>query len=108
MMVLNSLKTAWKLFTDCLMIFFCIGLTTRSSDSSMVELRSWEDLMLASGDGIPTSIQLRKYTSSLSDYFLIKDSDAHPSDLKKIIFPGQDYNNARVMDFQDVQNWEQN
>ncbi|KAF2161258.1 hypothetical protein M409DRAFT_59260 [Zasmidium cellare ATCC 36951] len=35
-------------------------------------------------------------------------SDVHPGDLKKIVFPGQDYNNARIMDFSDVQHWENN
>lgn len=25
-----------------------------------------------------------------------------------VIFPGQDYNNARVYDFEDVQKWENN
>ncbi|KIW82010.1 hypothetical protein Z517_05037 [Fonsecaea pedrosoi CBS 271.37] len=29
-------------------------------------------------------------------------ADAHPSNINDIIFPGQDYNNARVMDFSDV------
>lgn len=29
-------------------------------------------------------------------------ADAHPSDLNKIVFPGQDYNDARVMDFSEV------
>ncbi|KAK5092862.1 hypothetical protein LTR70_006032 [Exophiala xenobiotica] len=29
-------------------------------------------------------------------------ADAHPSDLNKIVFPGQDYNNARNMDFSEV------
>ena len=29
-------------------------------------------------------------------------ADAHPSDLNNIVFPGQDFNNARIMDFQDV------
>lgn len=29
-------------------------------------------------------------------------ADAHPSDLNKIVFPGQDFNNARVMDFNEV------
>ena len=29
-------------------------------------------------------------------------SDAHPTDLNLTVFPGQDYNNARVMDFSDV------
>ncbi|KAF2087356.1 phospholipase D/nuclease [Saccharata proteae CBS 121410] len=35
-------------------------------------------------------------------------ADAHPGDLDRIIFPGQDYNNARIMDFQDVSNWQNN
>ncbi|KAF2740141.1 phospholipase D/nuclease [Polyplosphaeria fusca] len=35
-------------------------------------------------------------------------SDAHPGNLDNIVFPGQDYNNARIMDFQDVPNWENN
>jgi phospholipase D1/2 len=35
-------------------------------------------------------------------------SDAHPGDLNRIVFPGQDYNNARVMDFDDVSHWENN
>lgn len=32
-------------------------------------------------------------------------ADVHPGDLKQIVFPGQDYNNARIMDFSDVQHW---
>ncbi|KAK4631613.1 Phospholipase D1 [Fulvia fulva] len=35
-------------------------------------------------------------------------ADAHPGDLNEIVFPGQDYNNARIMDFSDVQHWEAN
>ena len=35
-------------------------------------------------------------------------ADCHPSDLDKIVFPGQDFNNARIMDFQDVAHWENN
>ena len=35
-------------------------------------------------------------------------ADAHPSDLNDIVFPGQDYNNARIMDFQDVPHWNNN
>ncbi|GME28798.1 putative phospholipase d active site motif protein [Neofusicoccum parvum] len=35
-------------------------------------------------------------------------SDVHPGDLNRIVFPGQDYNNARIMDFQDVANWQNN
>lgn len=35
-------------------------------------------------------------------------ADAHPSDLNEIIFPGQDYNNARIMDFNDVSHWQKN
>lgn len=35
-------------------------------------------------------------------------ADAHPANLDAIVFPGQDFNNARVFDFYDVQNWDQN
>ncbi|KAJ5811553.1 Phospholipase D/Transphosphatidylase [Penicillium riverlandense] len=35
-------------------------------------------------------------------------ADAHPADLNEIVFPGQDYNNSRVLDFQNVNQWEQN
>ncbi|KAK4959164.1 hypothetical protein LTR10_003963 [Elasticomyces elasticus] len=35
-------------------------------------------------------------------------ADAHPSDLNHIVFPGQDYNNARIMDFNDVKNYQAN
>ncbi|KAF1962061.1 phospholipase D/nuclease [Byssothecium circinans] len=35
-------------------------------------------------------------------------ADAHPGDLDRIVFPGQDFNNARILDFQDVSNWENN
>ncbi|KAF4546230.1 Phospholipase d active site-containing protein [Lasiodiplodia theobromae] len=35
-------------------------------------------------------------------------ADVHPGDLNKIVWPGQDYNNARIMDFQDVENWQNN
>ena len=35
-------------------------------------------------------------------------ADAHPSNLDDIVFPGQDYNNARIMDFHDVSNWQKN
>ncbi|KAF2863254.1 phospholipase D/nuclease [Piedraia hortae CBS 480.64] len=35
-------------------------------------------------------------------------ADFHPNDLNEIVFPGCDYNNARIMDFADVSNWEQN
>jgi phospholipase D1/2 len=35
-------------------------------------------------------------------------ADCHPSDLNNIVFPGQDFNNARIMDFQDVPHWENN
>ena len=35
-------------------------------------------------------------------------ADAHPGDLSRIVFPGQDYNNARIMDFADVEHWENN
>jgi phospholipase D1/2 len=35
-------------------------------------------------------------------------ADVHPGDIDAVIFPGQDYNNARVYDFEDVQSWENN
>ncbi|KAL9100673.1 MAG: hypothetical protein Q9163_003980 [Psora crenata] len=35
-------------------------------------------------------------------------ADCHPSNLEDIVFPGQDYNNARIMDFQDVAQWQNN
>ncbi|OJD30463.1 phospholipase d [Diplodia corticola] len=35
-------------------------------------------------------------------------ADVHPGDLNEIVWPGQDYNNARIMDFQDVENWQNN
>ncbi|TDZ40589.1 Phospholipase D1 [Colletotrichum spinosum] len=35
-------------------------------------------------------------------------ADAHPGNLDAVVFPGQDYNNARVYDFADVDNWDQN
>ncbi|KAK5122151.1 hypothetical protein LTR85_004397 [Meristemomyces frigidus] len=35
-------------------------------------------------------------------------ADAHPGDLNQIVFPGQDYNNARIMDFNDVSHWQAN
>ncbi|KAH8680863.1 putative phospholipase D [Xylariales sp. PMI_506] len=35
-------------------------------------------------------------------------ADAHPGDLDNIVFPGQDYNNARVFDFEGVQDWNHN
>ncbi|KAI0533608.1 phospholipase [Xylaria digitata] len=35
-------------------------------------------------------------------------ADAHPGDLDGIIFPGQDFNNARVFDFEGVVNWDHN
>ncbi|KAF7542350.1 hypothetical protein G7Z17_g11650 [Cylindrodendrum hubeiense] len=35
-------------------------------------------------------------------------SDVKPGALSDVIFPGQDYNNARVYDFADVKDWEKN
>jgi phospholipase D1/2 len=35
-------------------------------------------------------------------------ADVHPTDLNKALFPGQDFNNARVFDFADVEHWDQN
>lgn len=35
-------------------------------------------------------------------------ADAHPTDVDLILFPGQDYNNARVYDFEDVSKYDMN
>lgn len=35
-------------------------------------------------------------------------ADAHPGDVNRIVFAGQDYNNSRIMDFQDVTHWQNN
>jgi len=35
-------------------------------------------------------------------------ADAHPGNIDRIVFPGQDFNNARMLDFQDVTHWENN
>jgi phospholipase D1/2 len=35
-------------------------------------------------------------------------ADAHPTDIDQIVFPGQDYNNARIYDFEDVSHYDRN
>ncbi|KAJ5648175.1 Phospholipase D family [Penicillium lividum] len=35
-------------------------------------------------------------------------ADVHPEDLNETVFPGQDYNNSRVLDFHNVADWENN
>ncbi|KAF4969511.1 hypothetical protein FZEAL_10221, partial [Fusarium zealandicum] len=35
-------------------------------------------------------------------------SDVHPEGVQQEVFPGQDFNNNRVMDFQQVQQWQDN
>ncbi|KAF5376461.1 hypothetical protein D9615_008601 [Tricholomella constricta] len=35
-------------------------------------------------------------------------ADVHPTDFSRTLFPGQDYNNARVMDFKNVYNYASN
>ena len=35
-------------------------------------------------------------------------ADVHPTDWSRTLFPGQDYNNARVLDFQNVDNYVSN
>lgn len=35
-------------------------------------------------------------------------ADAHPTDIDLVLFPGQDYNNARVYDFEDVSKFDLN
>ena len=32
-------------------------------------------------------------------------ADAHPTNFERTLFPGQDYNNARILDFQNVSNY---
>ena len=33
-------------------------------------------------------------------------ADCHPTNIDEIVFPGQDWNNARIADFQDVAHWD--
>ncbi|EMC96787.1 hypothetical protein BAUCODRAFT_489830 [Baudoinia panamericana UAMH 10762] len=35
-------------------------------------------------------------------------ADAHPSGVEREVFPGQDFNNNRIMDFQSVEDWKSN
>lgn len=35
-------------------------------------------------------------------------ADAHPGSLDRIVFPGQDFNNARMLDFANVDHWMEN
>ena len=35
-------------------------------------------------------------------------ADCHPSNINDTVYPGQEYNNARVLDFQDVSHWQNN
>ncbi|KAL2875618.1 hypothetical protein SGCOL_009237 [Colletotrichum sp. CLE4] len=35
-------------------------------------------------------------------------ADAHPEGVQNEVWPGQDFNNNRIMDFQNVQDWKQN
>lgn len=35
-------------------------------------------------------------------------ADAHPSNIELEVFPGQDFNNNRIMDFQHVEHWQNN
>ncbi|KZT08000.1 phospholipase D/nuclease [Laetiporus sulphureus 93-53] len=35
-------------------------------------------------------------------------ADVHPADPRNIVFPGQDYNNARILDFKDVKDYVNN
>ncbi|KAH9926358.1 phospholipase D/nuclease [Amylocystis lapponica] len=35
-------------------------------------------------------------------------ADVHPTDFSRTLFPGQDYNNARILDFKDVPNYVSN
>jgi len=49
---------------------------------------------------------LRKSYHKSLDANLTISSDAHPANVDDVIFPGQDYNNARIFDFQDVENFD--
>jgi phospholipase D1/2 len=65
--------------------------------------------MPALADGIHISIQSRMCPPKLRGSFTnAQCSDAHPSNLDNIIFPGQDFNDARVFDFQNVSHWKLN
>lgn len=68
------------------------------------------DSRQASADGTRAVSQvqseLRVHPSNFAQGHPI--ADAHPGDLDAIIFPGQDYNNARISDFADVDNWKEN
>lgn len=33
-------------------------------------------------------------------------ADCHPTNIDEVVFPGQDWNNARIADFQDVAHWD--
>ncbi|KAH6607433.1 phospholipase D/nuclease [Trichoderma cornu-damae] len=57
------------------------------------------DRNLASDDGILT------LTQKCAAHPI---ADAHPGNVENTVFPGQDYNNARIFDFSDVGNWDQN
>lgn len=35
-------------------------------------------------------------------------ADVHPAGIENEIFPGQDFNNNRIMDFQSVEDWQNN
>ncbi|KAI1498694.1 phospholipase D/nuclease [Biscogniauxia marginata] len=35
-------------------------------------------------------------------------ADVHPGNIDEIVFPGQDFNNARIFDFEGVDNWDHN
>ena len=36
---------------------------------------------------------------------ILDNLDIHPTGFERTLFPGQDYNNARVMDFKDVKDY---
>jgi len=48
----------------------------------------------------------RYYT--LNERLVSPLADVHPTDFSRTLFPGQDYNNARVLDFQQVDNYVSN
>ncbi|QRW15556.1 phospholipase [Rhizoctonia solani] len=62
--------------------------------------------MRALGAGTLTTSKLLPKSSTSVSYRLGSPlSDCHPTDFSRTLFPGQDYNNARVLDFQQVDHY---
>lgn len=78
----------------------------------MVTLLSWEAWIFVTVSGrlqeAITAHQQRLMPLGRWDTWQHAIADAHPGNLDRIVFPGQDFNNARVYDFADVSNWQNN